>query len=161
VSFVQSLVEAKEGGQQILLDTLQKANVQSLDKLSKADVSTLITTLRTTADKQATITEVGAYLYEGVIYSVRRLYNSKKLIIYTYDVGSKKYLKNYPATKNVLNKLLPTHRLTLEEAEKYSAHTGICCHCGRTLTVLKSVAGGIGPICSKYYNKRNGVSSLL
>lgn len=161
VSFVRSLIESKEGGQQILLEALVNGNAQSLEKLSKKDVSILIATLRNTADKKPTITEVGAYLYEDVVYSVRKQYSTGKLVIYTYDEIAKKYLLNYPATKKLLSKLEPTHRLTLEQAEKYSANTGICCHCGRTLTVLKSVAGGIGPICSKYYNKRNGVSSLL
>lgn len=161
VSFVRSLIESKEGGQQILLEALVNGNAQSLEKLSKKNVSILIATLRNTADKKPTITEVGAYLYEDVVYSVRKQYSTGKLVIYTYDEIAKKYLLNYPATKKLLSKLEPTHRLTLEQAEKYSANTGICCHCGRTLTVLKSVAGGIGPICSKYYNKRNGVSSLL
>lgn len=161
VSFAQSLSLTKENGQELVANAIQLAKVQSLEQLSKKQVSLLINNLKAKEDKKATITEVGAYLYEGVVYSVRKNYHNHKFYLYTYDEVAKKYLLNVSATKKMLSKLLPSHRLTLEEAEKYSANTGICCHCGRNLTVLKSVAGGIGPICAKYYIQSKGVSSLL
>lgn len=158
VSFAMSLVESKEEGMKILTDSLQLSKVSSLDKMSKQQISLLITQLRNAEEKKPTVTEVGAYLYEGVVYSIRKNLNDN-LIVWTYNQEIKKYERNYSATKKLLNKITPNHRLTLEEAEKYSAQTGLCCHCGRTLTVLKSIAGGIGPICAKNYRK--GVSSLL
>lgn len=150
VSFAQSLSNSKENGLEIVNNFLQKNNVLSLDKLDKSKVSLLITELKATEDKKATITEVGAYLYEGVVYSIRKN-QYDKFIVWTYNEERKAYERNYSATKNLLNKIQPTDRLTLELAIKYSAQTGICCHCGRSLTVLKSVAGGIGPICAKRY----------
>lgn len=159
VSFALSLVEAKEEGWEILNNYLQSTNVVSIALLDKQQVSSLITTLKNSQDKKPTITDVGAYLYEGVVYSIRKNQNNQ-LIVWTYNEEIKKYERNYSATKKLLNKIQPSHRLTLEEAEKYSAQTGLCCHCGRTLTVLKSIAGGIGPICAKQYIRRNGVSAL-
>lgn len=161
VSFAQSLALSKEGGQELVNQVLQLGKFQSLEQIPKKQMSNLINTLRSKEDKKATITDVGAYLYEGVVYSVRKNYHSGRLFLYTFDEVAKKYLINIPATKKFLPKLLPTHRLTLEEAEKYSANTGVCCHCGRTLTALKSVAGGIGSVCAKHYIKSRGVSSLL
>lgn len=152
ISFAQSLIESKEGGSNLLNDVLNKAQVETLEKLSKRDVSELINNLRLIPDKKPTITEVGAYLYEGVVYSIRRSYVSSRLICYTYDKQSKKYISNVTATKKLLHKITPSHRLTLEQAIKYSAHTGVCCHCGRTLTLLKSVASGMGAWCAKKYH---------
>lgn len=34
-------------------------------------------------------------------------------------------------------------------------HMGICCCCGRTLTVKDNIGLGIGPICFKNYGKKN------
>jgi hypothetical protein len=34
-------------------------------------------------------------------------------------------------------------------------HMGICCCCGRTLTVKDNIELGIGPICFKNYGKKN------
>lgn len=152
VSFAQSLALSKEGGQELVADVLQQSKVQSLEQLSKRQVSCLIETLRSKEDTKPTITEVGAYLYDEVIYSIRKSNRTGKLVIYTFDEIAKKYLPNFPATKNLLKKIQPEHRLTLEQAIKYSAHTGICVHCGRTLTLLKSVAGGMGAWCAKKYH---------
>lgn len=159
VSFAMSLVDSKEKGMEILTNSLQLSKVSSLDKMSKQQISLLITQLRNAEEKKPTVTDVGAYLYEGVVYSIRKN-QYDKLIVWTYNEEIKKYERNYTATKKLLNKITPNHRLTLEEAEKYSAQTGLCCHCGRTLTVMKSIAGGIGPICAKQYIRRNGVSAL-
>lgn len=42
-------------------------------------------------------------------------------------------------------------RMTLEQAKAYGILTGICCCCGKDLTVPKSVAAGIGPVCAKRF----------
>lgn len=159
VSFAQSLSLAKEGGQESVANAIQLAKVQSLEQLSKKQISLLINELRAKEDKKSSITQVGAYLYDDVVYSIRKNQNDK-FILWTYNEQIKKYERNYSATKKLLNKIQPSDRLTLEQAEKYSAQTGLCCHCGRTLTVMKSIAGGIGPICAKQYIERNGVSAL-
>lgn len=154
VSFAESLVKNKEGGQELLANVLQQRGVYELAQLSKSDVSAIINSLKVAKTKEVPIkiSEVGAYLLDETIYSIRLGQESKKWQVWSYDDNAKKYLRNdKEVEKNVLTKVDETNRLTLEQAIKYSAQTGICCHCGRTLTVLKSVAGGIGPICAKRY----------
>ena len=97
------------------------------------------------------ITEVGAYLLDEVIYSIRQSSESRRWSVWTYDEVSKKYVRN-SQKDNVLYEVEPKDRLTLELAIKYSAQVGICVHCGRTLTLLKSVAGGMGAYCAKKYH---------
>jgi hypothetical protein len=97
------------------------------------------------------ITEVGAYLLNGIVYSIRQQPETKRWSVWTYSDVAKRYVRN-DKEFNVLYQLDTTDRLTLELAIKYSAQVGICVHCGKTLTVLKSVAGGIGPICAKRYH---------
>lgn len=154
VQFAQSLVTSKEGGQELLTNVLQSRSVHSLEQLSRGDVSALINSLKGAKAKEVVIkiSEVGAYLLDETIYSIRLGQESKKWQVWSYNDIAKKYLRNdKEVEKNVLEKVDETNRLTLDQAIKYSAQTGICCHCGRTLTVLKSVAGGIGPICAKRY----------
>ena len=154
VQFAQSLVTSKEGGQELLANVLQLKGVHSLEQLSRVEVSGIINTLKTTKAKEVVIkiSEVGAYLLDETIYSIRQGQESKKWQVWSYSDEAKKYQRNDKEVETkVLSKVDETNRLTLDQAIKYSAQTGICCHCGRTLTVLKSVAGGIGPICAKRY----------
>jgi hypothetical protein len=154
VQFAQSLVTSKEGGQGLLANVLQSKGVHELSQLSRADVSAIINSLKTSKTKEVVvkISEVGAYLVDETIYSIRQGQESKKWQVWSYSDEVKKYQRNAKEVETeVLNKVDVTNRLTLSQAIKYSAQVGICCHCGRTLTVLKSVAGGIGPICAKRY----------
>ena len=154
VQFAQSLVTTKEGGQELLANVLQSKGVHSLEQLSRGDVSAIINSLKNTKTKEVPIkiSEVGAYLLDETIYSIRQGNESKKWQVWSYNAEAEKYLRNdKEVEKNVLETVEESNRLTLEQAVKYSAQTGICCHCGRVLTVLKSVAGGIGPICAKRY----------
>jgi hypothetical protein len=152
VAYAQSLVDTKEGGLEAYLYVLQKNKVRELKYFTRKEVSELINTLRTKATKEPTmqITEVGAYLYEGVIYSIRLGVESKKWQVWSYSDEQKKYVRD-DSKKNILPLITPAHRLTLRDAIKYSAQTGRCCHCGRTLTKAKSIAGGMGAICAKKY----------
>jgi hypothetical protein len=152
LQFAQSLVTSKEGGQGLLANVLQSRGVHELTQLSRGDVSAIINSLKLVKDAPMKITEVGAYLLDGTIYSIRQASESKKWSVWTYSDEVKKYVRNDVATKEILKKVEPTDRLTLELAIKYSAQVGICVHCGRTLTLLKSVAGGMGAICAKKYH---------
>jgi hypothetical protein len=154
VQFAQSLVTSKEGGQGLLANVLQSKGVHELSQLSRSDVSAIINSLKTSKAKEVVIkiSEVGAYLLNETIYSIRQGQESKKWQVWSYSDEAKKYQRNDKEVETkVLSNVDETNRLTLSQAIKYSAQTGICCHCGRTLTVLKSVAGGIGPICAKRY----------
>jgi hypothetical protein len=153
VQFAQSLVTSKEGGQGLLANVLQSKGVHELSQLSRADVSAIINSLKNVKDAPMKITEVGAYLLDGTIYSIRQANESKKWSVWTYEGGNvNKYVRNDVVKNEVLKKVEPKDRLTLELAIKYSAQVGICVHCGRTLTLLKSVAGGMGAICAKKYH---------
>lgn len=153
VQFAQSLVTSKEGGQGLLANVLQSKGVHELSQLSRADVSAIINSLKNVKDAPMKITEVGAYLLDGTIYSIRQASESKKWSVWTYEGGNvNKYVRNDVVKNEVLKKVEPKDRLTLELAIKYSAQVGICVHCGRTLTLLKSVAGGMGAICAKKYH---------
>jgi len=152
LQFAQALVTSKEGGQGLLANVLQSRGVHELSQLSRSDVSAIINSLKLVKDAPMKITEVGAYLLDGTIYSIRQASESKKWSVWTYSDEVKKYVRNDVATKEILKKVEPTDRLTLELAIKYSAQVGICVHCGRTLTLLKSVAGGMGAICAKKYH---------
>jgi hypothetical protein len=100
------------------------------------------------------VLEPGAYLFGGNVYSVRRDSKSKEWQIWTYNERAKKYLRieSSSGEKLLLQRITPKLRLTLESAIKYSNLTGLCCHCGRQLTVIKSVAKGMGPRCAKLYH---------
>ena len=152
LQFAQSLVTSKEGGQSHLANVLQSRGVHTIEQLSRADVSAIINGLKLVKDAPMKIADVGAYLLDGTIYSIRQASESKKWSVWTYSDEVKKYVRNDEVKKEVLKKVEPTDRLTLELAIKYSAQVGICVHCGRTLTLLKSVAGGMGAICAKKYH---------
>lgn len=156
LNFAISLIQKKSDGLATLNHYLFNRKVNTIEELGRDDVSEIINSLKNSANKEVpckiTTDDVGAYLVDETIYSIRQGRESKKLQVWSYSDVEKKYTRNdYKSEKEVLAKVEPTDRLTLENAIKYSAQTGICCHCGRTLTVLKSVAGGIGPICAKRY----------
>ena len=153
LSFADSLTKKKEGGIETLNHYLHNRKVSSLEELDRKDVSEIINALKFA--KEVTppmkITEVGAYLLNGVVYSIRQQPETKRWSVWTYSDTAERYVRN-DKEFGVLYQLDTTDRLTLELAIKYSAQVGICVHCGKTLTVLKSVAGGIGPICAKKYH---------
>ncbi|CAB4166997.1 hypothetical protein UFOVP964_96 [uncultured Caudovirales phage] len=155
LSFATSLIQKKEGGLETLNHYLANRKALAIEQLSRADVSEIINALNYASDKQEptklTLKDVGAYLLNEVVYSIREGKQSGRLQVWSYSDVAKKYARDVKNEKEVLSKVELTDRLTLENAIKYSAQTGSCVHCGRTLTVLKSVAGGMGPICAKKY----------
>lgn len=153
VSFANALIKKKEGGVETLNHYLHNRKVSSLEELDRKDVSEIINTLKVA--KEVTppikITEVGAYLLDGIVYSIRQNSETKRWSVWTYSDVAKKFVRNNDKF-DVLYQVETTDRLTLELAIKHSAQVGICVHCGRTLTLLKSVAGGMGAICAKKYH---------
>ena len=153
ISFATSLIKQKDGGLDVLNHYLRNRKVNELEQLDRKDVSAIISQLVNAKETKPPmkITEVGAYLLDEVIYSIRQNSESRRWSVWTYDDVSKKYVRN-SQKDNVLYEVEPKDRLTLELAIKYSAQVGICVHCGRTLTLLKSVAGGMGAYCAKKYH---------
>ena len=152
LSFADSLTKKKEGGIETLNHYLHNRKVSSLEELDRKDVSEIINALKFAKEitPPMKITEVGAYILNGIVYSIRQQPETKRWSVWTYSDTAERYVRN-DKEFGVLYQLDTTDRLTLELAIKYSAQVGICVHCGKTLTVLKSVAGGIGPICAKRY----------
>lgn len=151
INFVKKLSQDKQGGIELLTNVLREQKVKAVEELSKQVVSGLINTLLAKEDTPVTITEVGAYLYEGEIYSIRLGVESRKWQVWSYSDEQKKYVRD-ESLLPLLKKIQPEHRLTLEQAINRSVQTGACCHCGRTLTLLKSVASGMGAVCAKKYH---------
>jgi hypothetical protein len=154
LSFARNLIKNKDGGMELLNQLLQSHNVNSLEQLPKVIVSGIINTLKSAPEQPLAISEVGAYLSDGTIYSIRLGKESQKFQVWYHDTTQNKYVReaNGFTEKDLLKKLQPTDRLTLELAIKYSAQTGICVHCGRTLTLRKSVVAGMGQVCASKYH---------
>lgn len=156
LSFATALIQKKEEGLATLNHYLFNRKVNSIEQLGRADVSEIINALKNSANKvepcKLTTKDVGAYLLNGTVYSIREGKQSGKLQVYSYSDVAKKYVRDMINQQEVLSKVELTDRLTLELALKYSAQTGSCVHCGRTLTLLKSVAGGMGAWCAKKYH---------
>lgn len=93
--------------------------------------------------------EVGAYELDGTIYSVRKGNYSGKIKALVYDPDQKEWIDD--RTKAIY-KLRSENRLTLSRATELSVSVGSCVHCGRTLTLQKSVTAGMGRVCASRYN---------
>jgi hypothetical protein len=100
------------------------------------------------------LVEPGAYKLGHIVYSIRRDKKTRILQAWLFDTQKGSYRRPFFSAEEheILNKLKPTHRLTLRMAEKYSFDTGMCCHCGRTLTNMKSISRGMGPVCRSHYH---------
>jgi len=98
--------------------------------------------------------DIGAYLHDGKIYSVRMDRKSNQIQAWEYNKERKEYRRPFFSAdeRRILYSLRASARFTLSLAEKYSIETGICCHCGRYLSAKKSVANGMGPVCRKHYH---------
>lgn len=93
------------------------------------------------------VTETGMYRVDGRIYKVlpsrtSERHYAKELVgetetgfRFTYAPGAMRFIR-------------AEHRLTDEQAREFGRTTGVCCVCARLLTDPKSIAEGIGPVCS-------------
>ena len=97
---------------------------------------------------------VGAYYFEGKIFSVRREKKTENLQAWEFDTQKREYRRPFFSSEEqrILSALSIKFRLSLALAQKHSIETGICCHCGRSLTNKKSIANGMGPVCKTYYH---------
>ena len=96
-------------------------------------------------------TEPGVYRTGGDVFLVVRsekgnLY-AKKLV--TTMHGDKVHKLTFEYDKGSIFKIQATDRMTLEDVAKLGQTTGHCWVCARKLTVQKSIAAGIGPVCAK------------
>lgn len=144
VAFVKSLAQNKVGGE-ILLGLLEQR------ELTAKEASTWIEQLKNSSNARSiTITDTGAYRYNGVVYSVRKGRQSGNWQVFSLNTDTNKWEYDKVAYK-YLYYITASDRLTLNEAIEASGQTGSCVHCGITLTAVKSVAGGMGSTCAKKY----------
>ena len=150
LSFLDLLSKTRESAETIIKFDLYQNGVQSIHELQRDQITLLINALVAQpklpyVDPEL---EVGAYLHDGVIYSVRKGRESGRLQAYIYNADD----KHWDFVREAVAKIKPAERLTLSQAVQHSAQTGSCVHCGRTLTLQKSVMAGMGKICaSKYF----------
>jgi len=130
--------------------------VPDLEKIGKRQASTLIEFLLKQPKKavvpQAAIDAVkeprtiavteGMYRMDGHIYKVQVATESGRLYAKMLQGNSFVY------SKGAIFRLVPEHRMTLDEAAAFGKLYGQCCVCGRTLTDEVSIANGIGPVCA-------------
>lgn len=140
VAYIESLIASRANARLLLsLPTSQ---------LNRDQAYALITNLTQLPMKPVEL-EVGAYLHDGIVYSVRQVNKeSKRLRAYEFNHEYRKWVVNF----RIINEIKPEERLTLKQASEFGAQTGCCCHCGRTLTVRKSIVAGMGKICASRYN---------
>lgn len=153
INYAKYLAKTKQNGFTIERAILDRYNAREVSDLTFKAVSSLIELLSKDKTLEQTITETGAYRWNGKVISVRIGNQSGKWQVWEFNDSIKKWEYNFKKTW-VLGHLTPDMRLSLEEAIKVSAQTGTCVHCGRTLTDLKSVAGGMGKVCASKYGNR-------
>lgn len=148
-SFIESLVDSKVGGGDRLDRYLSDMGITSIGQLTSVTARKVIDGLLQLPSVPRDVqVDVGAYAYDGVMYSVRRSRESGKLHAYHWSSASNKW----EYSGNIKYALRPEHRLSLADAMDFGVQTGSCIHCGRTLTDKDSVRYGMGSTCRKKYH---------
>ena len=149
VAFITSLIEQKATGYLTVHRYLCDAKVKTTNELDRDIARKLITHLTALPDKPRPIlVTVGAYKKEGIYYSIRKVRDSEALYALEYVPSTKEWTKN----RSIIRQLVSEDRLTLSDASAFGVATGTCVHCGRTLTLQKSVVAGMGKWCASHYN---------
>lgn len=149
-NFLLHLVSVKQGGEQLLASAFLKEGTQDSSNLSFEIAQTLINTLLQAENKSIELKETGAYRIHDTTFSIRKGKQSGKWQVWSINSTLGKWFldsKNY----GLLYELKAEHRLSLKEAIQYSALTGSCVNCGRTLTLSSSVLKGMGRVCESKY----------
>ncbi|TAK82629.1 MAG: hypothetical protein EPO09_21540 [Aquabacterium sp.] len=98
------------------------------------------------------VTEPGMYRRDGRVYKVKfsgngRLYAevNTPLVTPVMMANGKQRMHKFVYDRGAIMRLSASDRMTVEDAENWSADNGACCRCGITLTA----SIGIGPVCRK------------
>jgi hypothetical protein len=145
LAYIEALKFQRQGGE----DYLRQFYVgYGSNKLTAPDAKYLIDNLlKLPFIVRHVVVEVGAYRYNGELYSVRKGQQSGNIHAYRYSPAT----NNWEFARGIAFELRPEMRLSLAEAMDYGVQTGSCIHCGRTLTDAKSVRYGLGTHCRKFY----------
>lgn len=111
--------------------------------------------------KQVTVT-MGVFKKDGRIYVVKP--NKQKTRVYAKEIieSPARMTENGAVVDfetvyrpGVVFDLTEADRWDLADAKDFLTKFAKCIVCGRSLKAAKSVAGAIGPVCSKYFAHRN------
>ena len=150
LSYLDLLIKTRSGADQytdLFLQAEKKSAIFSLDRDQAKKLIDQLVRLPKAQQSEVAI-EVGAYLHDGVVYSVRRNSGSGRLHAFSFDADRKQWI----FARDIVYQIKPEERLTLAQASQFGASTGYCVHCGRTLTVQKSVVAGMGRVCASKYH---------
>lgn len=151
VGFINKLIETKATANHTVARYLRESNVNAIAELDRDIARKLITHLTTLPNiPKPVLVDVGAYKRDGIYYSVRKVRDRDALYVLQYDPENKKWNPAY----GMLTELKPEERLSLSDASAFGIATGTCVHCGRTLTLQKSVVAGMGKWCATHYQNR-------
>lgn len=168
VRFLASLLEGRDYSAATVLQTsvvtraaaaLKAGNLASRQASDAIDILTQcprVTPVAPVAAKaartaqQAPRVELEAGMYstpDGRIFKVYRGRESGRMLAkILVEDGADSHLEYAGAASRVVP--ADAVRMTLEEAKAFGRRTGICCCCGALLTDPRSIADGLGPICS-------------
>lgn len=152
VALIIKLATERQGLPGVHADLTDAAKVSSLNG---GTASTLIDSLvkirvakcaQTGSKAEVAVTEVG--LYEVDEHTVAEVVKSQNARLYAkkYDLANGESVY----TPGLIFALKPEQKISLERAQELGRINGRCVRCRRTLTQPKSVAAGIGPVCSRY-----------
>lgn len=134
VSFIQALAAERD------------VAMPDVAALSKSDASALIEQL-IAMPKAGAVVAVGMYqTQDGAIYRVQASRESGNLYAKRLNLAG-----GFDYEMGAIRNLKSTDKMTLEVAKTFGMETGLCCVCGAFLTDPKSVAQGIGPVCSSRF----------
>jgi len=150
LSYADLLLKTRIGADAILKACLHLSKVNTIYELDRDHAKKMIDSLVTLPKIQVAEPdlEVGAYRHNDQIFSVRKSRESGRLHAYVFNLVTKKW----EFARGLVYEIKPEERLTLAQAMQFGASTGFCVHCGRTLTVQKSVVAGMGRVCASKYH---------
>jgi hypothetical protein len=149
LSYLDLLIKTRANADQYTDLFLQAENKSAIFSLDRDQAKNLIDQLvRLPKNQKSEVDlEVGAYLHDGIVYSVRKNSGSGRLHAFSFNADRKQWV----FVRDMVYKITQEERLTLAQAMQFGASTGYCVHCGRTLTVQKSVVAGMGRVCATKY----------
>ena len=123
------------------------ATIKNIKKL-QADQNIATTAVEKTTNIETL--KAGAYLVGDKVFKVyrgRSGYMLAKQGVVINDEGG--FVFGYVGAAHRFVKA--ENLMTLDQAQDFGRHFGVCCVCGRTLTNGASIDAGIGPICSSKF----------
>ena len=142
LDFIRNLSAQRDGA-----DSFLKTQ-PALDSLNAYQAKLVIDGLLALPAIKKEVAPVGAYNHNGQIYSIRESRTTNRRHAFEWDGEKAKW--SY-AGWDITFAIKPDEILSLAEAMRFGAQTGVCVHCGRTLTNKNSVRYGMGDTCFKKY----------